>query len=153
MRYDPVQDPDGSHTDVICPCRICQCPCLAVFPANKLNELLIDEELRKRTGNPPGIDTQVDFEKMLGSQIQTNLIQLVQSEGVERCNLRSEHGHPELCQDVLGMSSASIAGDQALQQNTKLRRSMQKAIGPLSNREQVSSYFCICSNANQLPRR
>ena len=46
------------------------------------------------------------------------------------------------------MSSASTAGDQALQQNTKLRRTMQKAIGPLTNREQVCSYFCTCSNAN-----
>ena len=85
---------------------------------------------------------------MVGEQIQTNLIQLVQSEGVGRYNLHSEHGHLELCQDVLGMSSFSTAGDQALQQNTKLRRTMQKAIGPLSNREQVCSYFCICSNAN-----
>ena len=87
---------------------------------------------------------------MVGEQIQTNLVQLVKSEGVERYNLHSEHGHVDLCQDVMGMSSASIAGDQTLQQNTKLRLTMQKAIGPLSNhnREQVCSYFCICSNAN-----
>jgi hypothetical protein len=47
------------------------------------------------------------------------------------------------------MSSASTAGDEAFQQSTKLLQTMQKAIGPLSRRKQVCSYFCVCSNVNQ----
>lgn len=144
----PVEDSNGGPGDFVCPCKICQCPCMKSFSANNVSSILLEIEMENRgisnktnttSDNNPSLVSEI-----IGSHLANGRITFMQTNGVSGYDTSSALGEQKLNQDILAFSSTQLASDPVLHANTAYCKSFQQAVGPLSNREVCPFRCTVC---------